>query len=150
MSVTLQQLFQSNTNPCSSSIPCCSLKLSSSQSLTTRPISKPINMIIGRSVTPLPLINYSIPFYLFLPSNLRGVVNYLSIPRVNDTKQDDFYDHLRKNINRANGFICNSLKEFDEKYLDKFYQLTGKQVPIHFVGPIISDGQKSTESKVSI
>lgn len=107
-------------------------------------------MIIARSVTPLPFINLSIPFYLFLPSNLRGVVSYLNLPRAKDVKEEDFYDYLRKNINRANGFICNSLKEFDEKYLDEFYQLTGKQLPVYFVGPIISDGQKSTESKVSL
>jgi len=109
-------------------------------------------MIIARSIAPLPLFHHSIPFYLFLPSNLRGVVSYLHIhnKNTNDSEVKDFKYHLQNNIYHANGFICNSLKEFDEKYIDEFYQLSGKQVPIHFVGPIVSDGQKSAESKVSI
>jgi hypothetical protein len=152
MSLALNQLFLSNTSISSSSIPCCSLELSSSQSLTTRPISRRINMIIARSIAPLPLFNYSIPFYVFLPSNLRGVVNYLHThaKKTNDSEVKDFKYHLRNNIYHANGFICNSLKEFDEKYIDEFYRLSGKQVPIHFVGPIVIDNQNSSENKVSI
>jgi hypothetical protein len=106
-------------------------------------------MIIARSITPLPLFNLSIPFYLFLPSNLRGVVN-LHIEKTNDSQLKDFYDYLRRNINHANGFICNSLKEFDENYIDEFRQLSNNQAPIHFIGPIIFDGQTSIENKVRI
>ncbi len=137
MGATLAQLFHSNASICSS----C-------QSLTTRPITRPVNMIIARSIAPLPSFNLPIPFYLFLPSNLRGVVNYLSIKMANNSQQNDFYKWLRKNIARANGFICNSMKEFDEKYIDEFYRLFDNHVPIHFIGPLIFNDQKSSDNKV--
>jgi hypothetical protein len=147
MGSTLSQLFRSCL---SSSNQSCACKLLSSESLTSRPISQPIDMIIVRSVTPLPSFNLSIPVYLFLPSNLRGVVNFLRIQKTNSSVSKEFYDYLRHNIDRANGFICNSLKEFDEKYVDEFHQISGKQASIHFVGPLILNDSKSTESKVSI
>ncbi len=151
MDSTLNQLFHSDSSICtSSSIQSCSLKLSSLQSLTTRPISQPIHMIIARSVTPLPSFNSSIPYYVFLPSNLRGLVSYLRTIETYDSERKDFVSYLRKNIDHANGFICNSLKEFDENYIAEFHRLSKNQAPIHFVGPIIFDGQTSIENKVRI
>lgn len=147
MNLTLHELFHSNAN---TSIRCSSLKLSSNQSLTTRPISRPIDMIIARAMTPLSLSNLPIPFYLFLPSNLRGVVNYLRMDKTAVSRPKAFIDNLRNNIYNANSFICNSLQEFDGKYVDEFYRLSGKQAPIHFVAPIIFDNQKSNENKVNI
>ena len=140
MSLALSQLFLTL---------CCSSKFPSNQSLTTRPISRPIDMIIARSITPLPLLNLSIPFYLFLPSNLRGVANYLRTPKVTNSQIKGFRAYLDNNINQANGFICNSLKEFDQQYVEEFYQLSGKQVPIHFIGPLVFDSQMSNRTKVS-
>lgn len=142
MSTALEQLFSSNAST-------CSLKSFDSQTpLTTRPIYRSINMIIVRSVTPLPTVRSSIPVYLFLPSNLRGVVNYLHTS-LNETKT--YLDYLWKNIHRSSGFICNSLKEFDENYIDDFYRLIGnKQFPIHFIGPLIFNQTNSIENQQQV
>ncbi|CAF0850306.1 unnamed protein product [Adineta steineri] len=104
-------------------------------------------MIIIRPFTPLSLSQFSIPIHLFLPSNLRGVVNYICNPKTDVNERKEFYDYIRENIPYATGFICNSLKEFDEKYIEGFYQLSGNLAPIRFIGPIIFNSQQSMESK---
>lgn len=132
MNIALNNLFHSNF-----------------QSSITRNISLPINKIIIRSFVPLSSLNLSIWIQLFLPSNLRGVINYLHHSKINDkNKTKDAFDYLRENIYHANGFICNSLKEFDEKYIEEFHQLSENFTPIYFIGPLIFHSQQSKENKV--
>jgi hypothetical protein len=152
MGSTLNQFLQSNINICSSpSTHSCSSKWwSSSQSVTTQPIIRPIDMIIARSFTPLPSFDLSVPVHLFLPSNLRGVVNYIRLYKSNSTRARPIYYYLDRNIRHATGFICNSLKEFDERYVDEFHRLSDNQAPIRFVGPIVFNSQQSAERNVSI
>ncbi|CAF3693049.1 unnamed protein product [Adineta steineri] len=102
MGIALNQLFHSNQNQFSL------------QPLTTQHISLPIDMIIIRPFTPISLSQFSIPIHLFLPSNLRGVVNYIRNPKTDVNERKEFYDYIRENIPYATGFICNSLKEFDK------------------------------------
>lgn len=106
-------------------------------------------MVIIRGFTPFPWYNVSIPVHLFLPSNLRGVVNYIHHSHTNNTEVEEVYVYLQENIHRASGFICNSLKEFDQKYIDKFYQLSENPAPIRFIGPLIFSSEQTMENKVS-
>ncbi|UJR17642.1 hypothetical protein I4U23_004538 [Adineta vaga] len=130
MSRGLNDLFQSNF-----------------QSPLTRHISLPIDMIIIRAFAPIPSINISIPIHLFLPSNLRGVVNYIRHYKANDsTGLKEVGDYIRGNIQHANGFICNSLKEFDGKYVEGFHRSSGNLAPIRFIGPLIFNSQQSIEN----
>ncbi|CAF0954716.1 unnamed protein product [Adineta ricciae] len=104
----------------------------------------PIDMIIARSFVPLSFLNASIPIHLFLPSNLRGVINYMRSQHTDKTGQlKEAYDYVRENIHQANGFICNSLKEFDGKYVEEFYQSSGNLAPIRFIGPLVFNNEQS-------
>ncbi|CAF0864046.1 unnamed protein product [Adineta steineri] len=117
------------------------------QSHVTRNISFPIDMIIVRSFAPLPLLNLSIPIHLFLPSNLRGVVNGMhNYERNNNNELKEVFHYIQNNTHQANGFICNSLKEFDEKYIEQFYRSSGNLAPIRFIGPLIFNSQQSIEN----
>ncbi|CAF1376879.1 unnamed protein product [Adineta ricciae] len=105
----------------------------------------PIDMIIARSFVPLSFLNTSIPIHLFLPSNLRGVVSYMRRQHTDKTGQfKEAYDYIRENIHQANGFLCNSLKEFDGEYVDEFYQSSGTLAPIRFIGPLVFDNKQAT------
>jgi hypothetical protein len=128
----------------------CSSQWSSLKSIITRPISRPINMVIARSFTPLPSFDISVPIHLFLPSNLRGVVNYLRINTSNTNRPKEIYHYLQQNIPYAEGFICNSWNQLEEKYVDEFHRLSGNYAPVRFVGPLVLENHESTESKVSI
>ncbi|CAF0909256.1 unnamed protein product [Adineta steineri] len=117
------------------------------ESPVTRNISFPIDMIIVRSFAPLPSLNLSIPIHLFLPSNLRGVVNHLhNYERNNNNELKEVFHYIQNNIHQANGFICNSLKEFDEKHIEQFYRSSGNLAPIRFIGPLIFNSQQSIEN----
>ncbi|CAF0790606.1 unnamed protein product [Adineta steineri] len=116
------------------------------QSHITRNISLPIDMIIILSFAPIPLLNLSIPIHLFLPNNLRSVVNYVCNYKGNDNNEfKQVVHYYQDNIQHANGFICNSLKEFDEKYIEQFYQSSRNFAPIRFIGPLIFNSQQSIE-----
>ncbi|CAF0838818.1 unnamed protein product [Adineta steineri] len=116
------------------------------QSHITRNISLPIDMIIILSFAPIPLLNLSIPIHLFLPNNLRSVVNYVCNYKGNDNNElKQVVHYYQDNIQHANGFICNSLKEFDEKYIEQFYQSSRNFAPIRFIGPLIFNSQQSME-----
>ncbi|CAF4097406.1 unnamed protein product, partial [Adineta steineri] len=118
------------------------------QSPITRNISLSIDMIIILSFAPIPLLNLSIPIHLFLPNNLRSIVNYICNDKRNDNNElKQVFHYYQDNIQHANGFICNSLKEFDEKYIEQFYRSSGNLAPIRFIGPLIFNGQQSIENK---
>ena len=117
------------------SLSTCSL--SSSSSVLTRPISRPVDLVIARSVVPLPSFDFHLPLHLFLPSNLQGVLKYLRLNTSDPHRPKVIFHYLQQNVPRAAGFICNSWKGFDGDDVDEFHRLTRNAAPIRFIGPLV-------------
>ena len=110
---------------------------SASLNVLTRPITRPVDLVIARSFVPLPSFDLHVPIHLFLPSNLHGTLNYLQLNNSDHEQPTEVFHYLQRNIPRAAGFICNSWKQFEGHHVEEFRRLTRNPGPIHFVGPLI-------------
>ncbi|CAF1659083.1 unnamed protein product, partial [Adineta ricciae] len=120
----------------------------SSSSVSTSSISRPINLIISDLFILPPIwegYKRNIVTYLFVPNNLKAYLAYMdaSVERVNSNEAGlDFDRFLHKTISLAKGLICNSMRDLDKKFLKELRHQTtvpGSDKPVHFVAPLMSE-----------
>jgi hypothetical protein len=120
---------------------------SSSLLLATRPISRPIDLIISDLFVLPPVwegYRRNIMTYLFVPNSLMAFMRYINISMDKIESGGlglNFDRQMHETISLAKGLICNSILELDGQVLNELRRqsLPGSNIPILFVAPLMSE-----------
>ncbi|CAF1538270.1 unnamed protein product, partial [Adineta steineri] len=118
----------------------------SSPLLFTRPVNRPVHMVISDIFNPLPIrIAHQrlIHTQVFMPCNFENLSRYIKIStgELVVPMSQQFVQNFLEAFTFADGIICNSIAQLEEHALDRYRQqlVIRSNLLVRFVGPLFSE-----------
>ena len=119
---------------------------SSSSLLFTRPITRPVHMIISDIFNPVPLRiahERQIRTQIFMPCNFENLSRYIKIflGELVVPMSQLFVANFLEAFNFADGIICNSIAQLENHAVDRYRQqsVIRSDLPVRFVAPLFPE-----------